>query len=49
VWPQPSEQEVKNLKVCIDKPRHLHNLQELWDRQGQLNHDRPQFGAPNMG
>uniref|UniRef100_A0A9J8B5S6 BCL6 corepressor n=2 Tax=Cyprinus carpio TaxID=7962 RepID=A0A9J8B5S6_CYPCA len=56
VWPQPSEQEVKNLKVCIEltglrlsKPRHLHNLQELWDRQGQLNHDRPQFGAPNMG
>ncbi|XP_052446494.1 BCL-6 corepressor isoform X2 [Carassius gibelio] len=56
VWPQPSEQEVKNLKVCIEltglrlsKPHHLHNLQELWDRQGQLNHDRPQFGAPNMG
>ncbi|KAK7126639.1 hypothetical protein R3I94_017972 [Phoxinus phoxinus] len=56
VWPQPSEQEVKNLKVCIEltglrlsKPRHLHNLQELWDRQGQLNHDRPQFGAPNLG
>uniref|UniRef100_A0A672NT10 BCL-6 corepressor-like n=1 Tax=Sinocyclocheilus grahami TaxID=75366 RepID=A0A672NT10_SINGR len=56
VWPQPSEQEVKNLKVCIEltglrlsKPRHLHNLQELWDRQGLLNHDRPQFGAPNMG
>lgn len=56
VWPQPSEQEVKNLKVCIEltglrlsKPRHLHNLQELWDRQGQLNHDRPQFGAPIMG
>uniref|UniRef100_A0A672Q6T0 BCL-6 corepressor-like n=1 Tax=Sinocyclocheilus grahami TaxID=75366 RepID=A0A672Q6T0_SINGR len=56
VWSQPSEQEVKNLKVCIEltglrlsKPRHLHNLQELWDRQGLLNHDRPQFGAPNMG
>lgn len=56
VWPQPSEQEVKNLKVCIEltglrlsKPRHLHNLQDLWDRQGQLNHDRPQFGAPNLG
>lgn len=56
VWPQPSEQEVKNLKVCIEltglrlsKPRNLHNLHELWDRQGQLNHDRPQFGAPNLG
>lgn len=56
VWPQPSEQEVKNLKVCIEltglrlsKPRHLHNLHELWDRQGQLNHDRPQFGAQNLG
>ncbi len=56
MWPQPSEQEVKNLKVCIEltglrlsKPRHLHNLQELWDRQGQLNHDRPPFGAPIMG
>ncbi|XP_051550547.1 BCL-6 corepressor isoform X2 [Myxocyprinus asiaticus] len=56
IWPQPSEQEVKNLKVCIEltglrlsKPRHLHNLQDLWDRQGQLNHDRPQFGAPNLG
>lgn len=55
-WPQPSEQEVKNLKVCIEltglrlsKPRHLHNLQDLWDRQGQINHDRPQFGAPNLG
>ncbi|XP_057181245.1 BCL-6 corepressor isoform X2 [Triplophysa rosa] len=55
-WPQPSEQEVKNLKVCIEltglrlsKPRHLHNLQDLWDRQGQINHDRPQFGAPNPG
>ncbi|XP_052395168.1 BCL-6 corepressor-like isoform X1 [Carassius gibelio] len=56
VWPQPSEQEVKNLKVCIEltglrlsKPRHFHNFKELWDRQGPLNHDRPQFGAPNMG
>ncbi|XP_056303316.1 BCL-6 corepressor isoform X2 [Danio aesculapii] len=56
VWPQPSEQEVKKLKVRIEltglrlsKPRHLHNLQELWDRQGQLNHDRPQFGATNLG
>lgn len=55
-WPQPSEQEVKNLKVCIEltglrlsKPRHLHNLQDLWDRQGQINHDRPHFGAPNLG
>ncbi|XP_051549368.1 BCL-6 corepressor-like isoform X2 [Myxocyprinus asiaticus] len=55
VWPQPSEQEVKNLKVCIEltglrlsKPRHLHNLQDLWDRRGQLNHDRPQFGDPNL-
>ncbi|KAA0712042.1 BCL-6 corepressor [Triplophysa tibetana] len=55
-WPQPSEQEVKNLKVCIEltglrlsKPRHLPNLQDLWDRQGQINHDRPQFGAPIPG
>ncbi|TRY92510.1 hypothetical protein DNTS_004165 [Danionella cerebrum] len=55
-WSQPSEQEVKNLKVCIEltglrlsKPRHPHNLQELWDRQGQLNQDRTQIGVSNLG
>ncbi|TSK67289.1 BCL-6 corepressor [Bagarius yarrelli] len=43
VWRQPSEQEVKNLKVCIEltglrlsKPRQLQHLQELWER-----HDKP--------
>ncbi|MCI4393387.1 hypothetical protein PGIGA_G00156910 [Pangasianodon gigas] len=42
-WRQPSEQEVKNLKVCIEltglrlsKPRQLQHLQELWER-----HDKP--------
>lgn len=48
VWHQPSEQEVKNLKVCIEltglrlsKPRQLQNLQELWDRQGALSREKP--------
>ncbi|XP_017580566.2 BCL-6 corepressor isoform X2 [Pygocentrus nattereri] len=47
VWRQPSEQEVKNLKVCIEltglrlsKPRQFQNLQELWDRQGVLSRDK---------
>ncbi|KAI5625754.1 BCL-6 corepressor isoform X1, partial [Silurus asotus] len=44
-WSQPSEQEVKNLKVCIEltglrlsKPRQLQHLQELWER-----HDKPEL------
>ncbi|XP_017314488.1 BCL-6 corepressor isoform X1 [Ictalurus punctatus] len=44
-WRQPSEQEVKNLKVCIEltglrlsKPRQLQHLQELWER-----HDKPEL------
>ncbi|XP_060715420.1 BCL-6 corepressor isoform X2 [Tachysurus vachellii] len=43
VWRPPSEQEVKNLKVCIEltglrlsKPRQLQHLQELWEQ-----HDKP--------
>ncbi|XP_062845707.1 BCL-6 corepressor isoform X2 [Trichomycterus rosablanca] len=43
-WRQPSEQEVKNLKVCIEltglrlsKPRQLQHLQELWDRQDKTD------------
>ncbi|XP_047656530.1 BCL-6 corepressor isoform X3 [Tachysurus fulvidraco] len=42
-WRPPSEQEVKNLKVCIEltglrlsKPRQLQHLQELWEQ-----HDEP--------
>ncbi|XP_036417710.1 BCL-6 corepressor isoform X2 [Colossoma macropomum] len=55
VWRQPSEQEVKNLKVCIEltglrlsKPRQFQNLQELWDRQGALSRDKtcPVLPAP---
>ncbi|XP_066512102.1 BCL-6 corepressor [Hoplias malabaricus] len=48
VWRQPSEQEVKNLKVCIEltglrlsKPRQLQNLQELWDRQRRDHQNHP--------
>ncbi|XP_053347840.1 BCL-6 corepressor isoform X1 [Clarias gariepinus] len=49
-WCQPSEQEVKNLKVCIEltglrlsKPRQLQHLQELWER-----HDKPDL-CPREG
>lgn len=49
-WRQPSEQEVKNLKVCIEltglrlsKPRQLQHLQELWER-----HDKPDL-CPHEG
>ncbi|XP_022521150.2 BCL-6 corepressor isoform X1 [Astyanax mexicanus] len=54
VWRQPSEQEVKNLKVCIEltglrlsKPRQLQNLQELWDRQGALSREKTCPTQPN--
>uniref|UniRef100_A0A8B9JPJ8 BCL6 corepressor n=1 Tax=Astyanax mexicanus TaxID=7994 RepID=A0A8B9JPJ8_ASTMX len=50
----PSEQEVKNLKVCIEltglrlsKPRQLQNLQELWDRQGALSREKTCPTQPN--
>lgn len=49
-WRQASEQEVKNLKVCIEltglrlnKPRQLQHLQELWER-----HDKPDL-CPREG
>ncbi|XP_030637349.1 BCL-6 corepressor [Chanos chanos] len=55
-WPdrcashQPSEQEVKKLKVCIEltglrlsKPHPLHHLQELWE--GQLANERTEVTA----
>ncbi|XP_035376730.1 BCL-6 corepressor isoform X1 [Electrophorus electricus] len=55
-WRQPSEQEVKNLKVCIEltglrlsKPRQLQSLQELWARQGALPHGKPRPCGPSLG